>query len=393
MRTDLNKDDVEPGPDSPVPETAVLDALVIGAGPAGIGTALALDTLPGIRLGVIERGVIGQAFRDWPETQAFLTPSFTGNGFGATDLNSVHPETSPAFSLGVDYPTGDQYARYLTAVAQHYSLPVMQHTDVTSVRPDPVGFRIETSRGTVCARHVVWAAGEFHSPRVPSVRGSGLLDHSSTPPAWRPREGRLVVIGGYESGIDIACHHARAGTSVTVVDAAHPWDAQKGSDPSFNLAPRTRMRLRSALETGRLQFRSADVERVQRSDGPSDAEGFFLTLSDGTRLASDSRPIAATGFSPELGPVESLFELRDDGLPLVDDDDQSTTAPGLFLSGPSLRHGTLKLCFIYKFRQRFAHVARVIGDRLGADGSGLELWREQGMVTDDLSCCGVECAC
>jgi hypothetical protein len=88
-----------------------------------------------------------------------------------------------------------------------------------------------------------------------------------------------------------------------------------------------------------------------------------------------------------------LFEHRADGWPELDDDDQSTMTPGLFLSGPAIRHGKLKFCFVYKFRQRFAHIAGVIGSSLGKDTSALDAWRTAGMLTDDLSCCGVECAC
>lgn len=53
----------------------------------------------------------------------------------------------------------------------------------------------------------------------------------------------------------------------------------------------------------------------------------------------------------------------------------------------------MKFCFVYKFRQRFAHIARIIGERAGKDARALEAWRTAGMLTDDLSCCGVECAC
>ena len=49
-----------------------LDAVVIGAGPAGIGTALALRAVEGLTVGVIERGRTGQNFLDWPERQTFL---------------------------------------------------------------------------------------------------------------------------------------------------------------------------------------------------------------------------------------------------------------------------------------------------------------------------------
>ncbi|WP_156761944.1 NAD(P)/FAD-dependent oxidoreductase [Microbacterium karelineae] len=365
-----------------------LDALVIGAGPAGIGTALALDAVEDLTFGLLERGQIGQTFLDWPEAQTFLTPSFTGNGFGATDLNAIHPETSPAFSLGVDYPTGSQYATYLRSVVRHFRVPVLDDAEVTSVVQNDDGFTVESARGPVWARSLVWAGGEFHQPLTPRVSGSGLADRACSAAAWRAREGRAVVIGGYESGIDIACHHVEGGADVTIVDGETPWDAGTGSDPSFRLAPRSRRRLEAATATGRLELVAANAAGVKR-----DGSEWVVSLDNGSRLRTDSRPIAATGYGPGLGPVDHLFARRPDGWPELDEDDQSTLAPGLFLSGPAIRHGGLKFCFVYKFRQRFAHIARVIGDRAGKDTGALEAWRAAGMLTDDLSCCGVECAC
>lgn len=365
-----------------------LDALVVGAGPAGIGTALALAAVENLTFGVLERGRIGQTFLDWPTQQTFLTPSFTGNGFGATDLNAVHPETSPAFSLGADYLTGAQYAKYLRSVVKHFRVPVMDDNEVIAVQRHTSGFEVLSARGPVVARSLVWAGGEFSEPLSPRMPGSAHTDHSRSPEAWEPRQGDVVVIGGYESGIDIACHHVSAGATVTVVDDEHPWDAGTGSDPSFRLAPRSRQRLNEATTTGRLRLVEARAVGVKQ-----DADGYTVRLGDGQALPSTTRPIAATGFGAGLGPVDHLFAARPDGWPALDDDDQSTVTPGLFLSGPAVRHGGLKFCFIYKFRQRFAHIARVIGERAGKDTGALEAWRKAGMLTDDLSCCGVECAC
>lgn len=365
-----------------------LDALVVGAGPAGIGTALALAAVEGLSFGVLERGRIGQTFLDWPEQQTFLTPSFTGNGFGATDLNAIHPETSPAYSLGVDYPTGPQYAKYLRSVAAHFRVPILDDAAVTAVAQHEDGFQVRSARGPVVTRSLVWAGGEFHHPLDPRMSGSALTDHSRTPQAWEPRDGRVLVIGGYESGIDIACHHVEHGAEVTICDGQTPWDAGSGSDPSFRLAPRSRLRLNAARATGRLTLVGAHAGAAKR-----DGAEWVVSLDNGSKLRADSRPIAATGFGPGLGPVGHLFAARPDGWPALDDDDQSTAVPGVFLSGPAIRHGGLKFCFVYKFRQRFAHIARVIGERAGKDTGALEAWRTAGMLTDDLSCCGVECAC
>jgi hypothetical protein len=75
------------------------------------------------------------------------------------------------------------------------------------------------------------------------------------------------------------------------------------------------------------------------------------------------------------------------------EEDESTETPGLFVVGPSLRHEAIIFCYIYKFRQRFAVVAAAIGERLGLDLAPLEIYREQGMFLDDLSCCDGDCAC
>ena len=49
------------------------------------------------------------------------------------------------------------------------------------------------------------------------------------------------------------------------------------------------------------------------------------------------------------------------GAPLLTtSEDESTKVPGVFLVGPSVRHGKLSFCFIYKFRQRFGIVANAI---------------------------------
>ena len=369
--------------------TTTLDALVIGGGPAGIGTALALDVVPDLLYGVVERGQIGQTFEAWPPSQTFLTPSFTGNGFGATDLNAIHPLTSPAFSLGVDYPSGSQYGRYLRNVVKYFDLPVVTGTEVSWVEKTADGFVAKTSSGELPARKLVWAGGDFHDKYTPNLKGKAKVVHSSEHAAWQTQSGHVVVLGGYESGIDIACHHIEQGADrVTVLDKESPWDAGQGSDPSFLLAPRSRMKLATAKQTGRLDLQPFHGRSVQR-----EGEGWKVSLDGGGSLLADSPPIAATGFGPGLGPVAHLFAKREDGWPLLDEYDQSTLAQGLFLSGPAVRHDDQHFCFVYKFRQRFANIAHTLSQQLGKDPEALQAWRDAGMWTDDLAKCGADCKC
>ena len=100
----------------------------------------------------------------------------------------------------------------------------------------------------------------------------------------------------------------------------------------------------------------------------------------------------AGGFDGSHKLVSDLFEKRDDGFPLLNEHDESTVVPGMFLSGAAVRHGNHVFCFIYKYRQRFAVVAKAIATSLGMPAEELEKYRQWGMYLDDLSCCGEECA-
>ena len=74
------------------------------------------------------------------------------------------------------------------------------------------------------------------------------------------------------------------------------------------------------------------------------------------------------------------------GAPLLTADDESTKVPGVFLVGPSVSHGCLSFCFIYKFRQRFGVVANAICRGLGRDTTqAVEDCRDMDMYLDDIT--------
>ena len=64
-----------------------------------------------------------------------------------------------------------------------------------------------------------------------------------------------------------------------------------------------------------------------------------------------------------------------------------------FSAAPAVRHNNYVFCFIFKYRQRFAVVAKAIATSLGLPAKDLEEYRNWGMYLDDLSCCGAECVC
>lgn len=303
---------------------------VVGAGPAGVGTAVALEHLD-VEYAVLERDCIGASFRQWPDEMRLLTPSFPANAFGVRDLNAVTVDTSPALALDCEHPTGDQYAAYLEAVAEFHDLPIETGVDVERVAPEDEsddgesakpasepGFTLETADGPVRARYVVWAAGQYQYPADGSIPGATHAVHVSTIESWERHAERVsnpageatataateptattgttsasrsrtaadgsgieppdqedetddvVVVGGAESGIDAALGLADAGLSVTVLDDEGTWQF-RSPDPSEVLSPRTNERLERALNDGRpielvAEARADRIERVSTDD-------------------------------------------------------------------------------------------------------------------------------
>ena len=367
------------------------DIVVVGAGAAGLGFGVTLRDLGIESFVILERSAVGASFLRWPRQTRFITPSFNSTLFGVLDLNAVCLHTSPAYSIGVEHPTGEEYAGYLRGIAAHFDLPVETGVDVLSVstRPARKRFRVETSRGDIRARFVVWAGGEMQYPRTNGFHGAELCLHSSKVISWDDLSGdERCIIGGSESGVDAAVALAAAGRRAVVFDGEEPWN-RRSSDPSELLSPFTKARLNSAMDSGRVTLRGGcTVIGVHRKDN-----GYQLALEDGEVVDCPEQPILASGFAGSASLVRSLFDWRDDSFPLLTENDESTVTKGLFLVGPQVRQDDLIFCFIYKFRQRFAVVANQIARRLRVSTEPLEEYRRYGMYLDDLSCCHDECAC
>jgi len=433
---------------------AAFDVIIVGAGAAGVGCALMLTRTFGLetsRVLLIERGEgVGDTFRRWPAEMRFISPSFNQQGWTSCfDLNSVAYGTSPAFSLHAEHPSGDEYADYLNALTRSAKLRVRTMTEVVSVQAEgakcfSVGVRdtpfVTNHKQKKCAteklttRYVVWAAGEFQYPRAEgSLAGAELCTHNSRVRSWARLSGDdFVVIGGYESGADAVINLAKAGKRSTMLASTATWDVCT-PDPSTELAPYTAARLRDVTAAGFSPCPKLRVLRVERADAggfnviaawkaaedlpppgplrrplarhakaadststPAGAEGSELVVH------TPEPPVLCTGFEGSVASIAShLFNLAEPsdedkgclaGAPLLTLDDESTKVPGVFLVGPTVRHGELSFCFIYKFRQRFGIVADAICRGLGHDTkAAVEVCRLTNMYLDDFKCCKTEC--
>jgi thioredoxin reductase (NADPH) len=190
------------------------DVLIVGAGPAGLATAIAavqhgLDHL------VVEKGALVNSLLHYPTEMVFFT---------TPELMEIGgmPFVSP-----YDKPTRAEALRYYRRVTDAFRLKVAFDETVTAIRRDPAAgagraFAVDVqSRGasrSYRSRHVVIATGAYDVANLCNVPGEDLahVSHYYTQPHAYFRR-RVVVVGGKNSAAEAALDLYRAGASVTLV--------------------------------------------------------------------------------------------------------------------------------------------------------------------------------
>ena len=364
------------------------DTIIVGAGAAGIGVGIALQHSGVENFLIVDRDSVGSSFTSWPDATRFITPSFPSNSIGMLDLNSIAIGVSPAFSMKVEHPNGKEFAAHLLDIAKYFDLPILQNTNVKKIFKEKNTFNLECDDGTLLAKNLIWAGGEFQYPRLDGFVGSELCRHTSTVSNYSNFDGdNIIVIGGYESGVDAAYHLAKSGKKVVVFDKDNPWD-EDSSDPSVSLSTFSYERMRDTAFGDNVElFPQSPIISVTLIDGT-----YNVKTVEGQIFKSQTQPLLASGFQGSHNFVSHLFDKREDGFPLLSERDESTLTPGMFLCGPSVRHDDHDFCFIYKYRQRFAIVAEAIASSFDLPTEEfIETYKGWGMYLDDLSCCGQEC--
>ena len=364
------------------------DVIIVGAGAAGIGVGIAIAHAGIENFLIVDRDTVGSSFSSWPEETRFITPSFPSNSIGMLDLNSIAIGISPAFSMKVEHPTGKEYAEHLQDIAEYFELPILENTNVDSIEKIDGLFHLNIGDSNLLAKNVIWAAGEYQYPLLDGFEGVELCRHTATVSRYADLEGDdFLIIGGYESGIDAAYHLSNNGKKVVLFDINSPWD-EESSDPSITLSTFSFERMRNSNFENNVGLNpQTPVKSVSIVDGT-----YEVRTQDGQVFSSNSKPLFAGGFDGSHQFVSHLFDEREDGFPLLNENDESTLVPGMFLCGPSVRHDGHIFCFIFKYRQRFAIVAQAIASSLDiSTDEFVEAYRGWGMYLDDLSCCGQEC--
>lgn len=347
------------------------DAIVIGAGPAGLACAAQMAA-HGLSAQVLEKaGAVGAVWRRHYD-RLHLHTDRTHSALPGLPMPRDYPR----------YPSRDQVVAYLEHYASHFAVATEFHCAVRSVRRNAGAWQVDAGPHHYTASIVVIATGWADFPRRPDWPGQelyrGQLMHSCDyrNPAPFVNQ-RVLVVGFGNSGGEIALDLAEAGVEVTIAvrgpvrilprellglpiltwaiaqSRLPPRLADAINAPAIRLAvgstrglgltiarkgPRRMIaedRRIPLLDVGTLaRIRSGDIA-VRGGIARFTPEGVVFAApssGDGPAERFDA-VILATGFRPDLRPLlgPSRELLDDGGVPLSTG--AATAQPGLFFCG------------------------------------------------------------
>jgi putative flavoprotein involved in K+ transport len=371
-------------------------AIVCGAGAAGLASAAMLRRA-GVEAVVIERSdQVGASWRSRYAALRLNTPGWmsTQPGYRATRRRYG------------EYPTRDEWIRYLEDYSAHHQLDVRFATEIQRISGLDDAWRVQTTGGAFDARTVVIATGFDHDPYMPDWPGresfSGELIHAcaySDPDPFRGRD--VLVVGPGVTGSEVAHLLAKGGAGRVRVACRTPphifprktfgipinvpgvvldhlplrvadeilWASERfiyGNLSRWGL-PRPPVGLASlmadkqqapAYDAGFVaSVKAGRIEIVAAVEG---FDGADVLLADSSRAQPDA-VIAATGYRRGLEPLVGHLDVLDErGRPRVHGGRQHPSAPGLFFTGfRGDLSGQLRLM---RFDAR--SIARAVGNRL-----------------------------
>lgn len=188
----------------------VLDAVVIGAGWAGLGVSYGLAQAGVVHV-VLERARIGETWR---------TQRWDSFHFNIPRVLTVIPGERYDGEDPEGAMTRDEFVGMLESYATRHRLPVSTAEPVSEVMPDGAGgYRVRTPGRTLIARNVVVASGSLNRPKRPAASRQidpavRQIDASDYRSAAVLGDGSVLVVGSGQSGGQISKDLLDAGREV-----------------------------------------------------------------------------------------------------------------------------------------------------------------------------------
>jgi thioredoxin reductase len=224
----------------------LLDAVIVGAGPAGLSAAVNAKRL-GLEAVTLEKEAdMGGTVRHFPRRKIVMSRPFSVPGYGMLDFTEIEKEALIAtkqdiiVKTGVEISTGQSVAR------------------IEPAANGGVGFIAHTAEGeTYATRRVILAIGRRGTPRklgIPGEDRDGVYYSLMEPEHFVGR--RIVVVGGGDSAVEAAL--MLADQPDTTVHLSYRKDAFS------RIKQGNRARFEAAVEAGKVEpLWSTNLTRIE----------------------------------------------------------------------------------------------------------------------------------
>ncbi|SMO49922.1 YpdA family putative bacillithiol disulfide reductase [Gracilimonas mengyeensis] len=284
--------------------------IIIGAGPIGLATGIALQE-QGIPFKIIERGCLVNSLFHYPTNMTFFSTS------DKLEIGNI-----PFISHG-SKPTRSEALEYYRRVAEHYDLPIHLYETVTSLEGTDGDFTVKTDKDIYKAEKVVAATGFYGQANMMNVPGEDLpkVKHYYDEPhpyAWQ----KVLVVGGGNSAVDAALECWRGGAEVSMLlkhDTIKP-------TVKYWVKPDIENRIKNEEIPA---YFNSEVKEIRERE-------VVLKTPDGEVTLENDFVLAMTGYHPNFSLMESLgVELTEDKncMPIYDEDSLETNRKGVYVAG------------------------------------------------------------
>lgn len=286
------------------------EVIIIGGGPCGLSTAIALQDV-GKNALVIEKGNVVDSIYRYPTHQTFFSSS------EKLEIGDV------AFITENRKPVRNQALSYYREVVKRKKIRIHAFEHVESVQKLDNGmFHIHTSKADYEANAIVVATGYYDHPNYMNIPGENLPKvYHYFKEAHGYFDCDVVVIGGKNSSIDAALELVKAGARVTVL--------YRGSEYSPSIKPWILPEFTSLVQNGTIHMEfNAIVDEI------TETQVHYHVQNEKYSIKNDF-VFAMTGYHPDHAFLKTMgIEIdKETGRPLYNTDTMETNVEAIYIAG------------------------------------------------------------
>jgi len=286
------------------------NVIIIGAGPIGLACGIEAEKRK-LNYLILEKGCLVNSLFHYPTNMVFFSTS------DRLEIGDV-----PFVSHG-DKPTRRESLEYYRRVADSWNLKIKTYEQVESIEESGNQYKVITNKDSYSASKIIIATGFYDHPnflKIPGEDKPKVIHYfdEAHPYAYL----KLVVIGGGNSGVDVALETFRRGSEVTMIIR----------EPALKEGVKYWVRpdIENRIKEGNIKvyFNSEITEIRDDEVDIKTPEGFVTVKNDFV--------FAMTGYHPDYTFLRSVgIKITEDEkqIPYFDEKTFETNKPGIYLAG------------------------------------------------------------